>query len=192
MKFLTRLPSNAVVVWVWFVNSLMLIFPDDDFSNRVTRPFILRHLLGIKVGKRTDVRGGSSFLNMNHMSIGDNCFINKACYFDLTGSIAIEDNVVLGHGVTVVTARHKVGSSQRRASEVQSAAVTIGRGSWIGCNVTILPGITIGRGVTIGAGAVVTKDIPDEALATGVPARFKFSRIKAGNAPDNFDSLLLT
>ncbi|MDO5832246.1 MAG: DapH/DapD/GlmU-related protein [Methanobrevibacter sp.] len=42
---------------------------------------------------------------------------------------------------------------------------------WLGANVTILPGVTIGNNVVVGAGAVVTKDIPDNSLALGVPAK---------------------
>ena len=49
--------------------------------------------------------------------------------------------------------------------------IRIGNDVWVGANVTILPGVTIGDNVVIGAGAVVTKDIPDNSLALGVPAR---------------------
>ena len=161
-------------LWVWFVNALMLIFPDDHISTFVTRPFILRHFLGISVGRRTGIRGGSCFLDINRMSVGDDCFINKMCYFDMAGSIVIEDNVVMGHGVTIITAKHKIGPNWRRASvEVESTKVRIGRGSWVGANVTIQPGIIVGRGVVLMPGAVVAKDLPDNALAGGVPAEVK-------------------
>lgn len=53
----------------------------------------------------------------------------------------------------------------------QKAGITIGNDVWIGMGVYILPGVTIGNGVTIAANAVVTKDIPDYALAGGIPAR---------------------
>lgn len=52
-----------------------------------------------------------------------------------------------------------------------TSPVNIGNDVWIGANVVILPGVTIGNNVVIGAGAVVTKDIPDNSLAVGVPAR---------------------
>lgn len=50
-------------------------------------------------------------------------------------------------------------------------SIHIGDDVWIGGNVTILPGVNIGNNVVIGAGAVVTKDIPDNSLAIGVPAK---------------------
>lgn len=49
--------------------------------------------------------------------------------------------------------------------------IHIGDDVWLGANVTILPGVRIGNNVVIGAGAVVTRDIPDDSLAVGVPAR---------------------
>ena len=53
----------------------------------------------------------------------------------------------------------------------QASEIRIGNDVWLGANVTILPGVTIGDNVIVGAGAVVTKDIPDNSLALGVPAR---------------------
>jgi maltose O-acetyltransferase len=53
----------------------------------------------------------------------------------------------------------------------KAAPVRIGNDVWIGGNVTILPGVTIGNNVVVAAGAVVTKDVPDDSLVGGVPAR---------------------
>ena len=49
--------------------------------------------------------------------------------------------------------------------------IRIGNDVWIGGNVTIMPGLTIGNNVVIAAGAVVTKDVPDNSLVAGVPAK---------------------
>ena len=54
---------------------------------------------------------------------------------------------------------------------IWASEIRIGNDVWLGANVTILPGVSIGDNVVVGAGAVVTKDIPDNSLAVGVPAR---------------------
>ena len=64
----------------------------------------------------------------------------------------------------------KIDAIQRRTVEF-SKPVTIGNDCWIGGNTVICPGVTIGNGCTIGAGSVVTKDIPDDSLAVGNPAK---------------------
>jgi len=68
--------------------------------------------------------------------------------------------------------------AERNSRREWAKAVTIGDNVWIGGSVTILPGVTIGSGVTIGAGAVVTKDVPDNVVVAGNPARI-IKRLKA-------------
>jgi len=60
---------------------------------------------------------------------------------------------------------------KRRAGTPRTAPVRIGAGAWIGAQATILPGVTIGEGAVVGAGSVVTRDIPPNVTAAGVPAR---------------------
>ncbi|WP_460723110.1 acyltransferase [Microbacterium aureliae] len=74
-------------------------------------------------------------------------------------------------GATVVTSSHRIGGPDQRAGAHEFAPVTISDGSWIGANVTILPGVTIEEGVVVAAGAVVTKDCRANTLYAGVPAR---------------------
>jgi maltose O-acetyltransferase len=59
----------------------------------------------------------------------------------------------------------------RRAGDLKAEPVTIGDGAWIGARATILPGVTIGGGAVVAAGSVVTRDLPANVLAGGVPAR---------------------
>ena len=66
---------------------------------------------------------------------------------------------------------HPLSPKGRRVKMANSKPITIGNDVWIGGNCTILPGVTIGNNVIIAAGAVVTKDIPDNCVAAGVPAK---------------------
>ena len=84
--------------------------------------------------------------------------------------VTIGSNVFFGPGVQLYTASHPMDSVTRRTHEL-SKPITIGDDCWIGGNAIICPGITIGNGCVIGAGAVVTKDIPDNSMAVGNPAK---------------------
>jgi len=85
--------------------------------------------------------------------------------------VHIGDNVMIGPNVLITTVGHTLSPKGRREKMGVTSPVNIGNDVWIGANVVILPGVTIGNNVVIGAGAVVTKDIPDNSLAVGVPAR---------------------
>ena len=78
---------------------------------------------------------------------------------------------MIGPNTLITTAGHPLTPKGRREHLAQGTEIRIGDDVWIGGNVTILPGVTIGNNAVIGAGAVVTKDIPDNSLAIGVPAR---------------------
>ena len=85
--------------------------------------------------------------------------------------VTIGDYVMISPNTLISTVNHLISQRGRRAHLDIGQSVAIGSDIWIGGNVTILPGVTIGNNVIIAAGAVVTKDIPDNCLASGVPAR---------------------
>ena len=87
------------------------------------------------------------------------------------GKVYIGDNVMIGPGTLISTVNHPMSPMGRRRHLGIVKPVHIGNDVWIGGNVTILPGITIGNNVVVAAGAVVTKDVPDNSLVGGVPAR---------------------
>ncbi len=101
---------------------------------------------------------------------GENVYFNVNCVVLDTMKITIGDNVFFGPGVQIYAATHPLDAIERRTVE-SSKPVTIGNDCWIGGNAIILPGVVIGNGVTVGAGAVVTKNVPDNVLVAGNPAR---------------------
>lgn len=109
----------------------------------------------------------------NEMHIGDETWIGQNAFLHSAGGLTIGKQVGIGPGVQVLTSQHsEIGNGTPLLnSPLEFAPVSIGDGSDIGANSTILPGVQIGQGALIGAGSVVTSDIPPMVVAYGVPAR---------------------
>ncbi len=130
---------------------------------------LLSRLTGREVGESVTVFPPFHCEFGKNLRLGEGVFINMGCRFQDTGGISIGDGSLIGHGSTLTTLNHSMDPARR--ADMEPAAVTIGRNVWLGANVTVVPGVTIGDGAVIGAGAVVTKDVPADSVAAGVPAR---------------------
>lgn len=104
-----------------------------------------------------------------NLHIGKNVFINSGCRFQDQGGITIGDGALIGHNVVMATLNHSEDPETR--GNLHPAPIHIGRNVWIGASAAILPGVTIGDGAIVGAGSVVTRDVPENMIVTGVPAR---------------------
>lgn len=102
--------------------------------------------------------------------IGNNFYMNVGCH--ILGEIKIGDNVQIGPKTVIWGRDHGISKFEliRNQPHVKKPII-IGNDVWIGANVTILKGVNIGDGAVIGAGSVVTKDIPEYAIAVGNPAK---------------------
>lgn len=105
-----------------------------------------------------------------NIRLGRNVFINQGCQLNDIGGIEIEDDVMIGPGVRLITSGHPVDPASRRTG-ITAAPIRIERNVWIGAGATILQGVTVGADSVIGAGTVVTKDVPAATLTVGVPAK---------------------
>lgn len=104
-----------------------------------------------------------------NIHLGKNVFINAGCKFQDQGGIYIDDGALIGHNAVLATINHM--EDPRRRGGMTFHPIHIGKNVWLGSNVTVLPGVTIGDGAIIAAGAVVTKDVPENMVAAGVPAK---------------------
>lgn len=157
------LELNSVKDKVWEYNSLR----PSDFERRsamlrewlgksdsdtfIVPPFYCDYGRNIYVGRRFFANFSWTVLDEAPVTIGDDCFI--------------------GPNVSIYTACHSTDPVERNSRMEWARPVTIGDNVWIGGSVTILPGVSIGNNVTVGAGSVVTRDVPDNVVVAGNPAR---------------------
>ncbi len=105
-----------------------------------------------------------------HIRLGKNVFINHGSSFLDLGGIIIEDDVLIGPKVNIITENHPIDPANRKSLDL--AKVVIKQNAWIGAGATVLPGVTIGQNSIVAAGAVVTKNVPDNTIVGGIPAQF--------------------
>ncbi len=124
----------------------------------------------VYVGHDTILKG---YYAGDGMHIGTDTWIGQQCFFHSAGGLRIGRGVGIGPGVRIITSTHSDPGPEHAIMEgpIVFRPVAIGDGTDLGVGCTILPGVTIGRGVQVGAGAVVAMDLPDLAVAAGVPAR---------------------
>jgi maltose O-acetyltransferase len=130
----------------------------------------IRELFG-SVGDKPNVLPGFICDNGRNIHVGDNFLANyRVTILDIR-EVNIGHNVMIGPGTLISTVNHPLNPSGRRRHLGIAKPVNIGNDVWIGGNVVILPGVTIGNNCVVAAGAVVTKDVPDNSLVAGVPAK---------------------
>lgn len=128
----------------------------------------------VYVGHHAILKGYHSGL----MVIGAGTWIGQQAFLHSAGGLTVGRAVGIGIGVKIITSAHALDELDRAIlhSSLRFAPVSIEDESDIGVGAVILPGVRVGRGAQVGAGAVVNEDVPDYAVAAGVPARTIGSR----------------
>jgi acetyltransferase-like isoleucine patch superfamily enzyme len=166
------------LAWKWYRATI---------RQRLQAQWSLRHcvsrgpravVFGRPVVDATDMRVGAEFKvwsgvrptlisGWGKITFGDRCFVNTGSTIIAVEEITVGDDVAFANEVYVMDSdSHGVEGRPHR-----QAPVRIGDGCWIGARAIILPGVTLGRRVLVAAGAVVTRDVPDDSLVAGNPAR---------------------
>jgi maltose O-acetyltransferase len=149
----------------FFVNGLVM---SSVFPNKIR--VIMLKLYGLRIGNNSRI-SPKCFFGGNKLTIGNNVFVNYDCFFDNLSTITIDDNVSVGMRVLFCTSTHEVCKTEKRAGKTYGKDISVGKGSWIGANVTILPGVKIGEGCIIASGSIVNSDCEPNSMYAGVPAR---------------------
>ena len=130
---------------------------------------LLSQITGSEIDDSVDVFTPLYINYGKHTKIGKNVFINFDCVFLDLGGITIDDNVLIAPKVSLLSEGHPLEPENRHA--LVPKAIHIKKNAWIGAGATILQGVTIGENSVVAAGAVVSKDVPDNVIVGGAPAK---------------------
>ena len=106
-----------------------------------------------------------------NIHLGKKFFANFDCIMLDCAPIYIGDHCYMGPKTCIYAVNHPMTARERATGAAKGSSVHIGNNVWFGGNCVVLPGVHIGDNVVVGAGSVVVKDIPDNALVVGNPAR---------------------
>ena len=152
------------------VNELVYDFNATRPSETERRQQLLREIFA-EVGEGAWIEPPLRANSGSHTHLGNYVYAN----FNLTlvdaTHVYIGDHVMIGPNVTISAAGHPIEPNLRREAMQFNMPVRIEENVWIGAGAILLPGVTIGKNSVIGAGSVVTRDIPENVVAVGVPCR---------------------
>jgi maltose O-acetyltransferase len=149
---------------------LTRLFNETPETEKVKKVELLMELFG-STGKHINIEPTFRCDYGYNIHVGENFFANFDCVFLDVCEIRIGDNCLLAPGVHIYTATHPLDVTERISGAEYGIPVTIGNNVWIGGRAVINPGVNIGNNVVVASGAVVTKDVPDNVVVGGNPAK---------------------
>ena len=141
------------------------------FSPKLKRK--LKNEVGIECNQFNIIRG------KQNLKIGKNFWLGYFCILDASSGLEIGDNVTISSGCHIYShdssdyRKYNLKKDPINGTHVKRAPVVIGNNVQIGANSVVLPGVTIGSNVIIGALSLVNKNIPNNCIAYGIPAKIK-------------------
>lgn len=156
-------------VWFTFVTKLTGILPDFKFV-MAFRGFLLKPCFR-RCGRNFQICSNAMIVYTSNVSIGNDVYIAYGSWIQGVGGVTFEDQVMLGPYTVLASSNHTRLDRSYRFGPGALAPIVMKRGCWTGSHVSIMGGVTIGTGAACAAGAVVTRDVPDDAIVAGVPAK---------------------
>lgn len=144
----------------------------SKYGVRIGNNVTIREFAWLQLTSRLDNPGES-------IVIGDDTYIGPRCSLGAGAPLRIGKRCQIGGGVSFIAENHNfLGEGEIFGKGVTKKGIEVGDDCWIGNNVVILDGVKIGSSSVIGAGSVVTKNVPDNCVAYGIPARVVRNRLE--------------
>ena len=156
-------------------NSMAMAVRDTQLNHKfnLALPFtdewssLMKELFYNQIGENSVVNNGLTVVLPKNVTIGSGVTVMNGALMMAAGGITIEDKVLIAANVKLITNNH----DPYERDILTCRPILIKEGAWVGAGATILPGITVGKYAIVGSDSVVTKDIPDYAVAVGTPAK---------------------
>jgi maltose O-acetyltransferase len=162
------------------------LFPENSWGCKI-RGAIYRPFLK-KCGRNFQVALSAKLEHLSGIEVGNDVYIGHGSWISgLRGGVLLEDEVMLGPFVTMISSNHTFDNGSARFGNSEGGHIEIGFGTWIASGVTVTAGVRVGRSCLLAAGAVVTMDIANESVAGGVPAKIIGSTPQVRDATDDED-----
>ena len=156
-------------------NSMAMAIRDAQLNHKfnLALPFtdewtsLMKELFYNQIGENSIVNNGLTVVLPKNVTIGSGVTVMNGALMMAAGGITIEDKVLIAANVKLITNNH----DPYERDILTCRPILIKEGAWVGAGATILPGVTVGKYAIVGSESVVTKDIPDYAVAVGTPAK---------------------
>jgi maltose O-acetyltransferase len=155
--------------WATIIKILFFFAPPRDYGALIRGKILSPFLKGS--GKKLMIPWRTYVFNPNLLSVGDNVYLGYNSYYG-QGSIKIGSNVLIGPFVSITATNHVKGKDGSfRNEDFSESEVVIEDNVWIGGHVSVLAGVHIGCGSIVAAGSIVTKNVPNNVVVAGIPAK---------------------
>lgn len=161
-----RDPASKEIFDIHYQNAALLIKFNNE-SDPTIQKQLLEKITGKKVPENVMIFPPLNTDFGRHIFLKSGVLINTDCLFEDAGGIYLDENVLIGPRVSLVTINH----DKDNRDLMHMKPVHIHKNAWIGTGAIILPGVTVGENAIVGAGAIVTKDVPANTTVVGNPAK---------------------
>lgn len=165
---------------LWLCGLLTDWLPDNRYTIRIRG--MLYGCFIYKCGKNFACARNVQLKGVDHLTIGNDVYLASGVWLNAMGNMVLEDEVVFGPYVVISTGTHTFKNGSVKQGGSLMAPVRVGKGSWLAAHSSVRAGVTIGKGVIVGANSMVTKDVPDNMIVGGVPAKIIGERKDDDNA----------